>query len=76
MSKKKKKRKSKGTRLTKILFEFLERNPDKAYNFNQVKTLNENIPNSRLQIIKGCSHNVHLEKVDEFNESILNFLIN
>ena len=47
---------------------------DKAYNFNQVKTLNENIPNSRLQIIKGCSHNVHLEKVDEFNESILNFL--
>ena len=36
MSKKKKKRKSKGTGLTKILFEFLERNPDKTYNFKQI----------------------------------------
>ena len=47
---------------------------DKAYNFNQVKTLNENISNSRLEIIKGCSHNVHLEKEDEFNKSIFDFL--
>ena len=39
---------------------------DKAYNFNQVETLNDNIPNSDLKIIKGCSHNVHLEKLDEF----------
>ena len=36
MSKKKKKGKSKGTGLTKILFEFLERHPDKAYNFKQI----------------------------------------
>ena len=47
---------------------------DKAYNFNQVKTLNENIPNSDLKIIKGCSHNVHLEKPDEFNTIVSEFL--
>jgi pimeloyl-ACP methyl ester carboxylesterase len=47
---------------------------DKAYNYEQVKTLNENIPNSKLEIIKGCSHNAHLEKIDEFNNLVLNFL--
>ena len=47
---------------------------DKAYNFNQVETLNENIPNSDLEIIKGCSHNVHLEKPDEFNILVEEFL--
>ena len=48
---------------------------DKAYNFNQVETLNDNIPNSNLKIIKGCSHNVHLEKPDEFNAVVEEFLI-
>jgi len=47
---------------------------DKAYNFNQVETLNDNIPNSELKIIKGCSHNVHLEKPDEFNTIVEKFL--
>ncbi|MDC0328718.1 alpha/beta hydrolase [Candidatus Pelagibacter sp.] len=47
---------------------------DKAYNFNQVETLNRNIPNSNLKIIKGCSHNVHLEKPDEFNLAVKEFL--
>ena len=47
---------------------------DKAYNFNQVETLNENIPNSDLKIIKGCSHNVHLEKPGEFNLLVEEFL--
>jgi pimeloyl-ACP methyl ester carboxylesterase len=47
---------------------------DKAYNFNQVETLNDNIPNSDLRVIKGCSHNVHLEKPDEFNTIVKNFL--
>ena len=47
---------------------------DKAYNFNQVDTLNKNIPNSKLKIIEGCSHNVHLEKPDEFNEVLKYFL--
>jgi pimeloyl-ACP methyl ester carboxylesterase len=47
---------------------------DRAYNFNQVENLNNNIPNSDLVIIKGCSHNVHLEKPDEFNKTVSNFL--
>ena len=48
---------------------------DKAYNFNQVETLNRNIPNSDLKVIKGCSHNVHLEKSEEFNTVVEKFLI-
>ena len=48
---------------------------DKAYNFNQVDTLNKNIPNSELKIFKGCSHNVHLEISSEFNKYIENFLV-
>ena len=47
---------------------------DMAYNFNQVETLNDNIPNSNLKIIRGCSHNVHLEKPDEFNTIVWEFL--
>ena len=47
---------------------------DKVYNFNQVETLKENIINSDLKIIKGCSHNVHLEKPDEFNKIVNEFL--
>ena len=47
---------------------------DKAYNFDQVETLNNNIPNSDLKIIKGCSHNVHLERPDEFNIIVDEFL--
>ena len=47
---------------------------DKAYNFNQVETLRDNIPNSDLNIIKGCSHNVHLEKPEEFNRVVEKFL--
>ena len=47
---------------------------DKAYNFNQVETLNESIPNSYLKIVKGCSHNVHLERPGEFNTLVGDFL--
>ena len=47
---------------------------DKAYNFNQVETLSKNIFNSDLKIIKGCSHNVHLEKPEEFNMTVEEFL--
>ena len=47
---------------------------DKAYNFNQVETLKENIINSDLRIVDGCSHNVHLEKPDEFNRIVSEFL--
>ena len=47
---------------------------DRAYNFNQVETLSDNIPDSDLKIIKGCSHNVHLEKPNEFNKAVEEFL--
>ena len=47
---------------------------DKAYNFNQVETLSDNIINSNLRIVKGSSHNVHLEKPDEFNKIVKKFL--
>ena len=40
---------------------------DKSYNLKQVKTLEKNISNSSLVIFKGCAHNVHLEKIEEFN---------
>ena len=47
---------------------------DKSYNFDQVDILNKNIKNSELKIFKGCSHNAHLEKPDEFNDYLKNFL--
>jgi len=47
---------------------------DRAYNHNQVETLKKNIPNSNLEIINGCSHNVHLEKPEEFNICVSDFL--
>ena len=47
---------------------------DTAYNFDQVDTLNKNIPNSKIKIIKNCSHNVHLEVPEEFNEIVKKFI--
>tara|TARA_B100001758_G_scaffold130781_1_gene112503 strand:- start:179 stop:562 length:384 start_codon:yes stop_codon:yes gene_type:complete len=47
---------------------------DLSYNFDQVNTLKKNIPNSKLEIFKGCSHNVHLEETQKFNETVKNFL--
>ena len=47
---------------------------DASYNFDQVDTLNKNIPNSKFEIFKGCSHNVHLEHPQKFNETVKNFL--
>ncbi|MDB9807822.1 alpha/beta hydrolase [Candidatus Pelagibacter sp.] len=47
---------------------------DKAYNLHQVESLKDNIPDSNLRVVKGCSHNVHLEKPDEFNMIISEFL--
>ena len=47
---------------------------DVSYNFDQVDTLTKNIPNSKLEIFKGCSHNVHLEEPQKFNETVKNFL--
>ena len=47
---------------------------DASYNFDQVDTLNKNIPNSKIEIFKGCCHNVHLEQPQKFNETVKNFL--
>ena len=49
-------------------------NKDTAYNYDQVDTLNKNIKNSKLEIFEGCSHNVHLELSEKFNEIVKNFL--
>ena len=47
---------------------------DTSYNFFQVDTLNKNIKKSKLVIFKDCAHNAHLEKTDEFNNLIKNFI--
>ena len=47
---------------------------DLSYNFDQVNTIKKNIPSSKLEIFKGCSHNVHLEEPQKFNETVKNFL--
>jgi pimeloyl-ACP methyl ester carboxylesterase len=47
---------------------------DTSYNFDQVDTINKNINNSRLEIIKGSAHNAHLEQPEKFNELIKIFL--
>ena len=49
---------------------------DKSYNLTQAKTLEKNISNSSLVIFDGCAHNVHLEKIEEFNRTVLNFINN
>ena len=47
---------------------------DKSYNYNQTCTLNKKIKNSELKIFRGCSHNIHLEEPDYFNEEIKEFI--
>ena len=47
---------------------------DRAYNRNQVETLNDNIKNSKLVTFDGCSHNVHLENPEKFNKTLCYFL--
>ena len=48
---------------------------DRAYNRNQVDTLNKNIIDSNLIIFEGCSHNVHLENSEKFNKTVCDFLL-
>jgi len=47
---------------------------DKSYSFEQVQTLEKNIVNSKLIIFKNCAHNVHLEKVEQFNKIVFDFI--
>jgi len=49
---------------------------DKSYNLEQTKSLKKNISNSSLIIFNGCAHNVHLEKIEEFNRTVLKFINN
>ena len=48
---------------------------DKSYNFEQISTLKNNIPDSDLKIFKNCCHNVHLEQPQKFNQVVEDFLI-
>ena len=48
---------------------------DKSYNLEQIQTLENNIENSKLIILKNCAHNVHLEQPEQFNHTIKDFLI-
>jgi len=48
---------------------------DISYNFDQIDTLNKNIKNSKLEIFEGCSHNVHLEETEKFNNLIKKFFL-
>ena len=48
---------------------------DKSYNLEQIQTLENNIENSKLIIFKNCAHNVHLEKPEQFNKTIKDFLL-
>ena len=43
---------------------------DASYNFEQIETLNKHISNSKIEIFKGCCHNVHLEQPQKFNETV------
>jgi len=47
---------------------------DKSYSYEQVQTLEKNIARSKLIIFKNCAHNVHLEKVEQFNKIVLDFI--
>ena len=48
---------------------------DKSYNLEQIQTLEKNIEKSKLVIFKDCAHNVHLEKPNQFNNTIKDFLL-
>jgi len=47
---------------------------DKSYDLEQIKTLEQNIPNSSLIVFNNCAHNVHLEEPEKFNNVIKDFL--
>ena len=49
-------------------------NQDRSYDINQQNILNQGIKNSRLEIIKDCAHNSHMEKPILVNNAIKQFL--
>ncbi|WP_261842998.1 alpha/beta fold hydrolase [Aliamphritea ceti] len=48
---------------------------DRSYIWQQPHTLWENIDDTNLAVLPGCSHNAHLEKPELFNQIIRDFLI-
>ena len=34
----------------------------------------QNNPNSEVQIFEGCGHILHLEEIEKFNETVIDFL--
>ena len=32
------------------------------------------VKKSKLKVFKNCAHNVHLEKINDFNKSVMSFL--
>jgi pimeloyl-ACP methyl ester carboxylesterase len=48
---------------------------DKSYNLDQIQILKNNIKNCKLVIFKDCAHNVHLERLDQFNKTVKDFLL-
>ena len=48
---------------------------DRSYNLKQEQILKDNIESSKLIILPNCSHNIHLEQPDKFNQIIKHFLI-
>ena len=49
-------------------------NKDRSYDLNQQNILIQGIKNSRLEIIKDCAHNSHMEQPKLVNNSIKQFL--
>ncbi|MDC3315569.1 alpha/beta hydrolase [Candidatus Thioglobus sp.] len=49
-------------------------NKDRSYDWNQQEILHQGIPNSKVEIIKDCAHNSHMEKPNLVNQIIREFL--
>jgi 2-hydroxy-6-oxonona-2,4-dienedioate hydrolase len=47
---------------------------DRSYIWSQPCTLWQQIKNTNLAVMPGCSHNIHLEKVQLFNQIVFDFL--
>ena len=46
---------------------------DLSYNIEQINLLKKNISQSKLNILKNCGHNVHLEKPQKFNNLVMKY---
>ena len=47
---------------------------DRSYRRDQVDLLQRGIPNARLVVMPGCSHNAHLESPQVFRDHMIHFL--